>query len=190
VRETKFTFGAPWARPAVVFATLVALLVAIAPAAQAITPSQSAKAWITIDFSTVTPDAPFDQTSFKDDGIIFTDGEFVGFFQGDNALAGPIAANVRGGFKSLSVQVAPGFQGTATYTLTAFKRGEEIGTTSMTVIQVVGDPDSGPAGYFTISLDHLPKKADSFSLSNVFVSSPNPDLSMMEFGVSSLTVSG
>jgi hypothetical protein len=196
VKRTRSTLSGPWSRRAVVFATLLALFVAVAPAAAQATPTDSsaARTSITIDFSTVTPDAPFDQSSFNDDGIVFTGGSFVGFFQGDNALTtdpvGPIAGKVRGGFRSVSMQVSPGFQGTATYTLTAFKHGEEVATTSLTVTQIQGDPTSDPLGYFTININSLPKKADSFSLSNVFVSSPNPDATTMPFGVSSITVSG
>jgi hypothetical protein len=84
VRETRSTFSAPWSWRAVVFTTLLALLVAVAPAAHAANT-------ITIDFSTVSPGAPFDQSSFKDDGIVFTEGTFVGFFQGDDALAATAA---------------------------------------------------------------------------------------------------
>jgi hypothetical protein len=172
-------FSAPLVGAAAVFAMLLGVFVAIAPAAQAAT---------TIDFSTVSQ-GPFDQSFFKSDGIIFTEGTFVGFVQGDNALIGPVAGKVRGGFNSLSARVAPGEQGTATYTLTAFKQGNQIAATSMTVTQDMGDPTTGPFGYFTINIGPLPKKADSFSLSNVFVRSSFLDITVIEFGVSSITFS-
>ncbi len=175
-----FSASLVWAASA--FAMLLAVFLVIAPAAQA------TQAATTIDFSAVSQ-GPFNQSFFKTDGIVFTQGTFVGFVQGANALIGPVAGDVRGGFTSLSAQVAPAFQGTATYTLAAFKNGKQIAATSMTVTQDTGDPTTGPPGYFTISIGQLPKKADSFSLSNVFVRSSFPDVTHIEFGVSSITFS-
>jgi hypothetical protein len=166
---------------AAAFAILLAALLGFAPAARAASPAT------TIDFSSVGQ-GPFDQSFFKHEGIVFTEGNFVGFVQGRNALIGPIAGNVRGGFTSLSAQVAPANQGTATYTLAAFKKGKQIASTSMTVTQDEGDPDTGLFGYFTISVDTLSAKADSFSLSNVFVRS-SFGTNQIEFGVSSITSS-
>ena len=164
---------------AAVFAMLLGAFVANAPAAQAAT---------TIDFSTVSQ-GPFDQSFFTRDGIVFTEGTFVGFVQGDNALIGPVAGTVKGGFSSLSARVAPAMQGTATYTLRAFKQGNQIAATSITVTQDEGDSTTGSFGYFTINIGPLPKKADSFSLSNVFVRSSFPGVTLIEFGVSSITFS-
>jgi hypothetical protein len=162
---------------------LLGAFVAIAPAARAATTAAT-----TIDFSTVSQ-GPFDQSFFTRDGIVFTEGTFVGFVQGDNALVGPVAGTVKGGFSSLSARVAPAMQGTATYTLTAFKQGNQIAATSITVTQDEGDPTTGSFGYFTINIGPLPKKADSFSLSNLFVRSSFPGVTLIEFGVSSITFS-
>ncbi len=151
-------------------AMLLAVFLSITPEAQAATTNTT-----TIDFSTVSI-GNFDQSYFlADDGIYFTEGSFVGFFQGDNALAGPIAANVTGGFTRLSAQVALGFQGTATYTLTAYKHGRKIASTTLAVTDDQGGPTT--SGYFSIGL--VTRKADSFSLSNDGI----------EFGVSSITIS-
>jgi len=149
------------------FVILLASAFGFAPAALAASPAT------TIDFSTVSQGA-FDQSFFKHEGIVFTEGSFVGFVQGRNALIGPIAGNVRGGFTNLSAQVAPAFSGTQSYTLAAFKEGEQIASTSMTVTQ-----PSGGSGYFTISVDTLPGEADSFSLTST----------QFEFGVSSIAFS-
>jgi len=179
MRAIRLVFCAPLVRVASAFAMLLAVFLVSAPAAQAAT---------TIDFSAVSQ-GPFDQSFFKADRIVFTEGTAVGFVQFHNALIGPVAGKVRGGFTSLSAQVAPTLQGTATYTLAAFKHGKQIAATSMTVTQDTGDPTTGPPGYFTIRVDRLPKKADSFSLSNVFVRSSFPNVTEIGFGVSSITFS-
>ena len=178
--RARFALRIPVLRVATAFTVLLAVLLGITPTAQAAT--------TTIDFSAAGV-GPFDQSFFKKQGVVFTDGTFVGFVQSDEALIGPIAGKVRGGFTTLSLSVAPAFQGTATYTLIAFRKGKEIARTSVTVTQDLGDPSTSPAGYFTISIGPLPKKADSFSLSNKFVRSSFPNNTLIEFGVSSITFS-
>jgi hypothetical protein len=74
----------------------------------------------TIDLADVQQ-GPFDQSSFAKDGITFSRGTFVGWVQGHNALVGPVAGAVKGGFTSMSARVAPSYQGTAEYTLTALR---------------------------------------------------------------------
>ena len=170
------------ARASSTFAMLLAVSFVFAPAARAAPPAT------TIDFSTVSQ-GPFDQSFFKKEGVVFTEGSFVGFVQSHNALIGPVAGDVRGGFARLSAEVAPDHQGTATYTLAAFDKGKQIQATSITVTQDTGDPTTGPPGYFAISIGPLSKKADSFSLSNVFVRSSFPDVTEIGFGVSSITFS-
>ncbi len=109
-------------------ALLLALLV--------IVPVARAARTTTIDFSTAPAGATLDPFLFKHEGIVFTQGSFVGYVQGDDALIGPIAANVRGGFTNLSAQVAPASLGIATYTLAAYKHGgqriSEFGVSSIT----------------------------------------------------------
>jgi peptidoglycan/xylan/chitin deacetylase (PgdA/CDA1 family) len=161
-----------------------------APAGTVFSPIRdtAASTGTTIDFATASQ-GTFNQSLFTTAGITFTQGNYVGFVQGHNALIGPAAGQISGGFKSLSVQVAPAYQGTATYTLTAFQQGAQIGATSVTVTQDTGDPTTGPAGYVTISIGRLPANADSFWLSNVFVRSSFPSVTKIDFGVSTITFS-
>jgi hypothetical protein len=177
-------------RPALVSVLLA--LAAVPSVAVAAPAAPSSRAATTIDFSAASV-GPFDQRFFAHEGIIFTEGTFVSFIQGDEALASGdgqrIAGDVRGGFASVSAEVAPANQGTATYTLAAYKKGNLLGSTSITVTQDEGDPTTGPPGYFTISLGPLPKAATSFSLSNVFVRSSFPETIRIEVGVASMTFS-
>jgi peptidoglycan/xylan/chitin deacetylase (PgdA/CDA1 family) len=161
-----------------------------APAGTVFSPigATAASTGTTIDFSSVSQ-GPFDQSFFQAAGVTFTQGNYVGFVQGHNALIGPVAGQVSEGFKSLSAQVVPGYQGTATYTLAAFQQGKQIAATSITVTQDVGDPTTGPAGYVTITIGRLPTSADSFSLGDVLVRSSFSSVTTMDFGVSSITFS-
>jgi hypothetical protein len=156
---------------------------------------------VTIDFSTYG-EGVFDPFFYADDGIVFASPRcgpsgcvdlFVSsLVQGDAALIGdsvfgPITARFAVPVTSLSVQVAPAFQGTATYTLSAYKKsGKVLARQSLTVTQDEGDPDPGPdAGYFPLTLDSL-HKASSFSLDAVFVRSSSEQITLMEYGVSSI----
>jgi hypothetical protein len=181
IRGTRRASSAPIAWAAA-FAILLAALLGSAPAARAASPAT------TIDFSAVGA-GPFTQSYFRHDGIVFTEGNFTSLVQWRNALLGPVAAKLRGCFTSLSVQVAPDLQGTANYTLAAFKQGSQIASTSMTVTQDEADPSTGPFGYFTISINTFPEDADSFSLSDTFVGSSFPGNTQIGFGVSSITFS-
>lgn len=60
--------------------------------------------------------------------------------------------------------VAPGSQGTAEYTLTAFGSGTVVGSASKTVTQDTGDPEHSGFGYFTIDLGGLTVPAMRFTL--------------------------
>jgi hypothetical protein len=137
------------------------------------------------------PDGPFNQFFFAPEGVVFTEGSFVSLVQGQNALSDPVAGTVRHDFASVSAQIAPAFQGTATYTLTAYRRGEQLARTSLTVTEDTGDPANRGFGYFTISIGRLRGKADSFSLSNVFVRSsfPPPTTTDLPFGVATIMFS-
>jgi len=157
---------------------------------------------VTIDFS-LHGEGVLDPLFFAEDGIIFApqrcspagcvDQAVSGLIQGDAALVGdsvygPIIARFTIPITSLSMQIAPAIQGTATYTLSAFKKsGKLLATQSLTVTQDEGDPDPGPdEGYFTLSLDSL-HKASSFSLDAVWVrSSHEPEQEIMLYGVSSI----
>ena len=141
----------------------------------------------TIDFSTHAV-GPFQPDFYKKDGIVFTEGSFVGFIQGDQALVGPIAATFRPPIFGLSVSVAPSRQGTAEYTLTAADAtGRVIGSASMIITEDLGDPTTQPFGYFTIDLGSLPRRAKTFTLQNRFVRSSDPTVTRIDFGVSSIT---
>ena len=62
-----------------------------------------------------------------------------------------------------------------------------IESTSVTITQDTGDPDTGPFGYTTIDLGSLPKKAAAFTLTNTFVRSSYPQITTIPFGVSSIS---
>lgn len=144
---------------------------------------------VTIDFST-HGEGQFDPKFYKNDGIRFKEGTFVGFIQGDEALVGPIAGNFAPPTSSLSVRIAPAEQGTAEYTLTAFDAsGVLVARNSVVIIQDTGDPETGPLGYFTLDLCHLPRKVKSFTLRNRFIRSSFPSITIIDFGVSSITFS-
>jgi hypothetical protein len=149
-------------------------------------PAASAAA-VEIDFST-HGQGPFDQNFYRSSGVTFTQGSFVGYVQGDEAVVGPLAGTFKPKITSLAARFAPAGQGTATYTLSALNpSGRVIGATSVTVTQDTGDPESGPFGYVTIDLGTLSKKAAAFTLTNEFVRSSYPHITLIEFGVSSIS---
>jgi hypothetical protein len=156
-------------------------LCVFAPAAGA-----ARSAAVDVDFSQ-HGEGPFDQSYFS--GVEFTQGSWVGYIQGDQALVGPGAGTTKSKFTTISARFAPAGQGTAVYTLTAYKGKAPVGSSSVAVTQDTGDPETGPFGYETITLDNLSKKADSFRLDNSFVRSSFPHITQIEFGVSSITLS-
>ena len=163
-------------------ATAVAVLLLVALPASSIAANP-----VTIDFST-HGQGPFDQSFYESDGVIFIQGSFVGYIQGDEALVGPVAGIFKPKVSSLSVRVAPANQGTAIYTLSALSSsGELVASTSVTVTQDEGDPANSVWGYFTLDLGPLPKKARSFTLTNTFVRSSFSLTTSIEFGVSVLS---
>jgi hypothetical protein len=148
---------------------------AIAAAAVA-APVASAQSEVNIDFSTA-PKAPepFPSDFFASQGIVFTASTgFIGEVQGNPALGGSptIAADFSTPITGLSVDVAPGFQGTFEYTLTAFSQtGDVVATTSVIVTQDEGDPANQGFGYITIDLGRLARPAASFTLQGRFIRS-------------------
>jgi hypothetical protein len=163
-------------------ATLVAIVMLLAM----LVPASVASA-TTVDFSTFGQ-GYFDQSFYQADGVTFTQGDFVGYIQGDEALVGPVAGTFKPRVTSLSARVAPAVQGTAIYTLSALNPGGRvIESTSVTITQDTGDPNSGPWGYVTIDLGTLPRRAAGFSLTNTFVRSSYPQYTTMPFGVSSIS---
>jgi hypothetical protein len=141
----------------------------------------------TIDFSQAGT-GPFDQSYFSEGG--FSEGSFVGYVQGDEALIGPVAGTAASKFTSVSVDIAPAFQGTADYTIEAFSTSDRvIGSRTVRVTQDTEDPETGPFEYVTLKLGSLPKKASSFRISNSFVRSSFPNITVIDFGVASITLS-
>ena len=141
----------------------------------------------TIDFSQAG-EGPFDGNYFSQAG--FTEGSWVGYIQGDEALLAPVAASAADKFTSISALLAPAAQGTAVYTLTAIaSSGVPLASNSLTVTQDEGDPLTSPFGYVTIELSNVPKKARSFTISNRFVRSSYPHITQIEFGVAEISFS-
>ena len=153
-----------------------------------------------IDFTT-SPGGVFDPNFYELDGIVFPSQRcgsagcapwFIGFVQGDQALIqspvfGPVTATFTSPISGLSLQIAPASQGTAIYTLTALSgSGEVLGTMSRTITQDSGDPEDGPPGYFTMTLESLQTPAASFILDSEFVRSSFGN-NAIEYGVSSIT---
>jgi hypothetical protein len=141
----------------------------------------------TVDFSTVG-EGTFQPNFFKRQDLVITQGDFVGFVQGDEALIGPVAGTFHPSVCGISVRVAPAFQGTAAYTLKAYSAsGKVVGSTTMIVTQDIGEPESGSFGYFVIELTELSPKAQTFTQENQFIRSSFPQITQISFGVSSIT---
>ena len=157
---------------------------------------------VTIDFSSYGAGKVFESDFYRLDGIVFPPEAcgsagctpwFVGFVQGDAALAGeprfgPVKATFTRPISALSLLVAPSLQGTARYVLSVFAvSGKLLATTSVTVTQDFGDPANSGFGYFAISLPNLPGPAKSLLLENVFVRSSFPQNVEIPYGVSSIS---
>jgi hypothetical protein len=143
----------------------------------------------TIDFSE-HGQGEFELGSYKKEGVVFTEGESVGFIQGDEALVGPIAGRFMPPAAGLSARVAPALQGTAEYTLTAYDGASRvIALRSVVVTEDTGDPATVFFGYFTLELDILSDEAKSFSVTNRFIRSSFPENTSIPFGVSSIAYS-
>lgn len=171
---------------------LVSVLLSIVPsqvnaAPRLVVPGCRSAISQTIDFSTVG-EGTFQPKSFKKQGLVFTQGDFVGFVQGDQALIGPVAGTFHPSVCSISIRVAPAFQGTAAYTLKAYSAsGKVVGSTTVIVTQDIGDPETGELGYFVIELTELSQKTQTFTLENQFIRSSFPQNIEISFGISSIT---
>jgi hypothetical protein len=159
---------------------LLAAFLAIVPAAGAANQPSS-----TIDF-TQAGEGPFDGSYFSQAG--FNEGSWVGYVQGDEALIGPAAGTAADKFTSISAQIAPAVQGTAVYTLEALgSNGTVLHSSSLTLTQDTGDPETSPWGYAKVELQGVPKKARSFRISNRFVRSSFAHTTQIEFGVAEIS---
>ena len=158
----------------------------------------------TIDFSTAPSGSVLPKDFYRAQGIIFNEEYFVGFIQGDDALvsgstengdSAQIGATFTAPVTTLSVEVAPAFQGTAEYTVTAFDSGGQVvATKSVTRTEDTGDPADQGFGYFTIGLGPLAGPAHSFILTNRFIRSSfgtpicgGGGLACFSFGLSTIT---
>jgi hypothetical protein len=169
--------------PVAAFAAIVAILVLTVGTVPAIAIP------ITVDFSQ-HGEGPFDRNFFASSGIVFTQGDFVGFVQGDDALIGgtdfPIAGSFLTPVTSLAVSVAMGFQTVSDFTLTVYDASSApIGATTFRLNQDTGDAGFMGFGYFTIDLLNIPQPAYSFQLTDQFVSS-SFGFTSSEWGVSTL----
>ena len=157
---------------------------------------------VTIDFSAFGDGKNFDPEFYRSDGILFPPEAcgsagcapwFVGFVAGDAALIGdprrgPLTADFKKPISELSLSVAPTFLGTARYTLNLYSpSGALVATASVTVTQDPGDPADTGFGYFTISVSDLPKAVKSFALDNVFLRSSATNVTVIPYGVNSIT---
>lgn len=126
-----------------------------------ITMSEADAVPINIDIS-VHGGGPFDQDFFKPKGVVFSEGDFVGFVQGDDALIFDQSNGIRGSFApaavtNISVEVAPYLQGTWAYRLAALDvLSDIIDSKTILVTQDSGDPEHSGFGYFPIELTGLP----------------------------------
>jgi hypothetical protein len=157
---------------------------------------------VTIDFTSFG-EGIFEPDFYRKDGIRFParrcgsagcDSWFIVFaLQGDHALLGerqwgPIKGRFTRPISNLSMQIAPGLQGTAVYVLKAFDgSGRLVSRTSRTVTQDSGDPEDTGQGYFTMSFPNLPRPAKSFTLDNEFLRSSFPLDTDIPYGVSSIS---
>ena len=173
-----------------VVSVLLSLPVAQVQAAPSLpTPGCQSTSSQTIDFSTAG-EGTFQPDFFKSQSLVITQGDFVGFVQGDQSLIGPVAGTFHPAVCGISVRVAPAFQGTAAYTLRAYAAsGKVVGSTTMIVTQDIGEQGSGSFGYFVIELAGLSQKAQTFTLENKFIRSSFPQTTLISFGVSSITYS-
>jgi hypothetical protein len=157
---------------------------------------------VTIDFTSFGIGRAWEPDFYKSDGIRFTKRQCgpagcrilsVDLFQGDAALHGeplfgPIRATFTRPVSDLSLQVAPGLQGTVIYVLKAFAAsGKLLGTTRLSVTQDFGDPANTGFGYVTVRLPNLPRPAKSFSFQSVFVRSTFPLNTEIPYGISSIS---
>jgi hypothetical protein len=170
------------ARIVVVMSTILAVL-----AGSALPTAAAEIHEVSVDFSTA-PQGLFPTDFFKQDGLTFTQGNFVGFVQGRPALIGPVAGKFTPWSSRVSVELAPAEQGTAEYTLTAIgASGEVVAAKSTTVTQDEGDPLTGPMGYFTLDLGNVASDVQYFTLNNRFIGSSFPQITRIEFGVAKVT---
>jgi len=157
---------------------------------------------VTIDFTSFGIGRAWQPDFYKSDGIRFTRQQCgaagcrdlsVDLFQGDAALQGeppfgPIRATFTRPVSELSLEVAPGLQGTVVYVLKAFAAsGKLLGTTRVRVTQDFGDPANTGFGYVTVRLPNLPRPAKSFTFQSVFVRSTFPLNTEIPYGIGSIS---
>lgn len=103
----------------------------------------------------------FNREFYKPGGVVFTDGHYVGFIQGDDALVFDENNGITGLFLSsavtgISVELAPWLQGTWAYRLAALDASSAIiDSKTVVVTQDTGDVEDSGFGYFSIQLGGL-----------------------------------
>ena len=141
-------------------------------------PTAAASQLRTVDISTAPRyPAPLPRDFYEAQGVVLNRTYYVSLVQGDEAvvLDGGIARGIAGTFRgpparSISVEVAPAFQGTASYTLTARdQRDRVVGRKSVIRTEDTGDPADQGFGYFTVAVGSLPRPARSFTVTNQFI---------------------
>jgi hypothetical protein len=157
---------------------------------------------VTIDFTSFGVGKVFQPDFYKMDGIRFSEQQCgaagcrpwsVDLIQGDAALLGEppfgtLKATLTRPISDLSLQVAPGLQGTVIYVLKAFSAsGKLLRRTGVTVTQDFGDPANTGFGYVTVRLTNLPRPAKSFTFQSVFVRSSFPTNPEIPYGISSIS---
>jgi hypothetical protein len=116
----------------------------------------------------------FNRDYFQNEGVVFTEGDFVGYVQGDDALIfdqnnGLSGLFTLGPVTDISVEIAPWLQGTWAYRLAALDGlSSIIDSEAIVVTQDTGDPEHSGFGYFSIELTGLPG-AVGFLVESTFI---------------------
>ena len=161
-KYSKFNFALY--SPAFVLIIITAILITV---------SEAGAVPVTVDMSD-HGGGIFYQEYFRPKGVVFTDGDFVGYVQGDDALVFDQSNGITGLFApaavtSISVDIAPWLQGTWAYRLAALNvLSNIIDSKTILVTQDTGDPENTGFGYFSIELTGLPGAA-GFLVDSTFI---------------------
>lgn len=152
-----------------------------------------------IDFND-HPQGPLQTEFFESSGVIFNPVSPASLTSsvvttlGRRALIGKgdTPGTISGSFVTpvldLSVRVGLRQQGTVTYKLSVFDSSSTLITSQLlTVTTDTGDPDNTGFRYHKVEIHDLSIAASSFTISNSFVRSSHPDVSGINFGLTSMT---
>lgn len=138
-----------------------------------------------IDFSE-PGEGTFDRRFFDRDGVRFTEGDFVGFVQGDEALVGPIRFSVYAPPDRAVVSFAPAVQGTAWYQLTALGAHDHVLASARVLVTQDTGVSPDPFGYVDLELPDIPAGTRVLTLTNEFVGSSFPHITHIDFAVAQI----